>query len=123
MITKSAAPFTSRIWMAGNYPNAEEICRKFCERGMCVSIYPVNYIYTGGEESGFCVTLINYARFPKTPLELKDLSFELAMDLMVGLHQQSFSIEHPDMTLFFSNREEDKKPRVRVKNHPTEAGL
>ncbi|UAT28897.1 hypothetical protein PP753_gp61 [Dinoroseobacter phage vB_DshP-R7L] len=106
-VAKAAQSFTQRIWMAGNYANAEEICRRFCERGMCVSISPANYIYTGGEESGFVVTLINYARFPKSPVRLKEISFELAMDLCVGLHQQSFTIEGPEETLFFSSRPED----------------
>lgn len=109
MISKAAQTFTQRIWMAGNYANAEEICRTFCEQGMCVSIHPTNYIYTGGEESGFCITLINYARFPKDPISLKDLAFSLAMDLMEGLHQQSFSIEGPEETLFFSKRPEDMR--------------
>jgi len=76
---------------------------------MCVSISPANYIYTGGEEAGFVVTLINYARFPKDPVSLKDLAFSLAMDLMNGLHQQSFSIERPEETLFFSKRPEDMR--------------
>jgi len=104
---KTVQSYTQRIWMAGNYANAEEICRTFCERGMCVSISPTNYIYTGGEESGFVVTLINYARFPKSSIKLKELAFELAMDLCVGLHQQSFTIERPEETKFFSSRPED----------------
>lgn len=109
MIVKTANSFTIRIWMAGNYANAKEICRTFCEQGMCVSISPANYIYTGGEEAGFVVTLINYARFPKDPVSLKDLAFSLVMDLMNGLHQQSFSIEGPEETLFFSKRPEDMR--------------
>ena len=108
MIAKCAKTMTVRIWMAGNYADAERICREFCTRGMCVSIHPVNYIYTGGEESGFCVTLINYARFPKENLlDLKDLAFDLAMMLKDGLYQQSFSIEDPNETYFFSDRPED----------------
>ena len=111
MISKHAPTYTVRIWMAGNYANAEEQCRVFCEKGMCVSIHPVNYIYTGGEESGFCVTLINYPRFPKEPLEMKDLAFELAYGLMRALHQQSFTIEMPDDMFFVSNRQEDIQMR------------
>lgn len=109
MISKAYMSFTVRIWMAGNYAKAEDICREFCTRGMCVSITPYNYIYTGGEESGFCVTLINYPRFPKEPLEIKDLAFELAMKLMEGLYQQSFTIENPTETIFFSKRSEDTR--------------
>lgn len=124
MTGKAAQSFTIRIWMAGNYANAEEVCRSFCEQGMCVSICPMNYIYTGGEESGFCVTLINYPRFPKEPVKLKEIAFDLAMLLMDRLHQQSFSIEHPDETLFFSKRPEDlERPKKVYRDHPTGAGL
>lgn len=107
-VVKTTPSYTQRIFIAGNYNQAEEICRTFCERGMCVSIHPINYIYTGGEESGVCVTLINYARFPKEPVELQEIAFTLAMDLCVGLHQQSFTIERPDLTMFFSSRSEDQ---------------
>lgn len=109
MISKACESFTIRIWMAGNYARAEEICREFCEQGMCVSICPMNYIYTGGEESGFCVTLINYPRFPKPIIDLKDIAFDLAMKLMEGLHQQSFTIENPTEMMFFSKRPEDTR--------------
>lgn len=108
MISKTSKSMTVRIWMAGNYADAERICRKFCKTGMCVSIHPTNYIYTGGEESGFCVTLINYPRFPVSELSvLKDKALGLAYELMAGLYQQSFSIEDPENTTFYSSRPED----------------
>lgn len=108
MILKTAVSFTIRIWIAGNYARAEEICRTFCEQGFCVSICPMNYIYTGGEEAGVCVTIINYARFPRDPKDLKIWAENLAEHLRIGLHQQSFTIEDPDETRFFSMRPEDK---------------
>lgn len=104
----SAETFTYRIWMAGNYAKAEDICREFCVRGMCISICPMNYIYTGGEECGFCVTLINYPRFPKESREIYWIAKELAEMLKAGLYQQSYTIECPQQTLFFSDRPEDK---------------
>ncbi|ANJ20706.1 hypothetical protein RDp07_gp46 [Roseobacter phage RD-1410Ws-07] len=107
MLVKEADSYTVRIWIAGNYARAEEICREFCEQGMCVSICPMNYIYTGGEESGVCVTLINYARFPKPQEDIDILAENLAERLRIGLHQQSFTIEDPDRTRFFSVRPED----------------
>lgn len=101
--------FTVRIWMAGNYEKAEDICRLFCVRGMCVSITRMNYIYTGGEECGFCVTLINYPRFPKSPDEIMNTALELAELLKTNLYQQSFTLESPERTLFFSDRPEDMR--------------
>lgn len=109
MIVKTANSFTIRIWIAGNYDRAEEICRTYCEQGYCVSVVRTNYIYTGGEESGVCVTLINYARFPKEPEDLKIHAENLAECLRIGLHQQSFTIEDPEETRFFSVRPEDMR--------------
>ena len=107
MKSKFAQTHTVRIWIAGNLAQAEEICRKFCEGGMCVSVSPVNYIYTGGEQSGVVVTFINYARFPRLPEDLNRDAIALANELLVGLHQTSFSIEYPDQTVFYSNRDYD----------------
>ena len=109
MIIKSEPSYTHKIWMAGNYANAENICREYCTRGMCVSIHPVNYIYTRGEESGFCVTLINYPRFPCTYSDLNRKAEELAELLREGLHQYSYTIEDPTSTRFHSIRPEDIK--------------
>lgn len=109
MIVKTASSFTIRIWIAGNYDRAEEICREYCEQRYCVSVVRANYIYTGGEESGVCVTLINYARFPKDPADLKIHAENLAERLRIGLHQQSFTIEDPEETRFFSVRPEDTR--------------
>ena len=105
---KACDSYTVRIWMAGNYEKAEDICRLFCVRGMCVSITRMNYIYTGGEECGFCATLINYPRFPKSPDEIMNTALELAELLKTNLYQQSFTIESPERTLFFSDRPEDQ---------------
>lgn len=110
MIAKHAPTFWVKIWMAGNYPKAEDICREYCTRGMCVSICPMNYIYTGGEESGFCVTLINYPRFPAASfIDIKDKAHELALLLIDGLYQQSYTLEDPVDTLLFSKRSEDMR--------------
>lgn len=108
MVTKSTKSRTYRIWMAGNYANAEEICRKYCERGMCVSITPMNYIYTGGEESGFCVTFINYPRFPSSIGQMFLKAKKLGDILMKALHQHSYSLEGPRVTHFYSTRSEDE---------------
>lgn len=125
MVIKEAKSFTVRIWIAGNLERAEEICREYCEQGMCVSITPMNYIYTGGEETGCVVTFINYPRFPRDPEDLLVHAENLAERLRIGLHQQSFSIEDPNRTRFFSVRPEDEPAQQRriYKDHPTGAGL
>jgi hypothetical protein len=54
-----------RLYMAGDIEVAKKVCREFCdELGWCVTVTPTTYVYKGGEEAGFIVGAINYARFP-----------------------------------------------------------
>jgi hypothetical protein len=110
MIEEVAAPSsTHRIWIAGDYARAQEIVRQFCYfTGDCYSVAPVEYIYTGGQESGVCVTRINYPRFPESAGALGARTRQLAEALREGLCQQSYSIEGPAETLWVSHRAEKK---------------
>lgn len=104
MIT-SAQTIQLDIFIAGDLAKAKQICREFCfEIGLCVTVAPVDYIYTGGEESGVRVGLINYPRFPVDKLELENKAYQLAQKLMFGLCQHSFSIVGPEKTEWFSRR-------------------
>jgi len=107
MKIERAPSFSVQICMAGNYDDAQRICRQFCfEVGYCVTVTRTEYVYTGGQESGFIVGLINYPRFPKAPSEITDTAEQLGMRLMEGLCQQSFCIVTPADTIWFSRRPE-----------------
>lgn len=109
MIWKTADSHTVRIWIAGDYSDAMRICRQFCAgEGACFAVSHAEYVYTGGQEAGVCVTLINYPRFPSAPDDLDAKAERLAMALREGLHQQSFSIEGADKTVWYSWREADQ---------------
>jgi hypothetical protein len=98
------------IFIAGNYDKAVASVRNYCDQfGFCVTVTPTNYVYTGGEEDGVIVGLINYPRFPKTSEELRERAITIAKQLLEDLEQQSFSIQGPDRTEWFSWREEDLK--------------
>ncbi len=61
------------IFIAGDYDKAHEICRAHCDAvGLCVTVTATSYIYTGGEEAGVIVGLINYPRFPSEPADAPD---------------------------------------------------
>jgi hypothetical protein len=93
------------IFMAGDLAQAKQVCREYCfAAGLCVTVEPVAFIYTGGEESGFRVGLINYPRFPTTIEALRRTTCELADVLMNRLCQHSYSIVGPDQTDWFSRR-------------------
>lgn len=104
MIT-TASTIRFDIFIAGDLAQAKQICRQLCfDVGLCVTVEPVSFIYTGGEESGVRVGLINYPRFPSTADEIGQKARGLADALMHGLCQHSYSIVGPDETVWFSRR-------------------
>ena len=85
--------------MAGDYDDARRCIRRFAaSEGACFALTRADYIYTGGEEAGFCATLINYARFPLEPGSLWAKAHRMAEALAADLFQKSYSIEAPDRT-------------------------
>lgn len=93
------------IFMAGDITQAKKVCREYCfSIGLCVTVDPTTYIYTGGEEEGFRVGLINYPRFPSTKEALGETARDLAQCLLIQLCQHSYSIVGPDETEWFSRR-------------------
>lgn len=97
------------IFMAGDLAQAKQVCREYCfTAGLCVHLEAVDFIYTGGEESGFKVGLINYPRFPTEESALRVTALALADSLMNRLCQQSYCLVGPTNTEWFSRREGDK---------------
>jgi hypothetical protein len=97
----------ARIYVAGAGADAERVCREYCmEVGLCVTVTPTQYIYTGGQEAGVIVGLINYPRFPLLPGAIEQHAEALGMRLMVALCQLSFTVETPTRTRWFSRRQE-----------------
>lgn len=109
MIRKTALSYPVSIFVAGDPAKAGEICRAYCdEEGLCVTVTPTSYVYTGGEEAGVIVGLINYPRFAAEPREIMFAAKTLALELMHKLEQQSVSIQAPDETVWFSMRPADQ---------------
>jgi len=100
-----------QIYMAGDIAQAKQVCREYCfEVGLCVTIEPVDYIYTGGEEAGFRVGLINYPRFPATDDALLEKARGLADRLMRRLCQYPYSIVGAATTEWVSRRPSSEIP-------------
>lgn len=95
------------IFIAGDIAVAKQTCRQYClEVGLCVTVEPVIFIYTGGEETGLRVGLINYPRFPTNHEDLELTAHALAGRLLNALCQHSFSIVGPHETFWYSAREQ-----------------
>ena len=91
--------------MAGDIEQAKQVCREYCfDVGLCVHVEPISFIYTGGEEAGFKVGLLNYPRFPSSVVDLISKARFLSELLMVRLCQHSYSIAGPEETIWISRR-------------------
>jgi hypothetical protein len=101
---KTEPSYTVRIWIAGDYDDALRVVKEFCAEGACFAVSRCDYVYTGGMESGVCVTRINYPRFPASPDAIIEQCARLAELLRERLFQDSYSIEGPDSTLWVSRR-------------------
>lgn len=83
-----------RIYMAGDYDTARAVLRKHCSmEGACFSIQRADYIYSGGEEAGFVVNMINYPRFPSNISRIFALAATIGHKLMEELGQGSYTLE------------------------------
>lgn len=92
-----------RVYMAGDIVTAKQWLRKECyQRGLCVTVTPTTFIYTGGEETGFVVGFVNYPRFPQSPEELWDRAYDVASSLMMECCQKSALLVANDHTLWIT---------------------
>lgn len=105
---KNVTSYPVTIFIAGNYSKAVEICQDYCDTvSYCVTVTPTEYVYKYGRESGVMIGLINYPRFPTEGIEIYKKAVELGKKLLIELNQQSFSIQTPENTVWFSVRPED----------------
>lgn len=108
MIEKTAATFWVKIFGSGPLHVVEQVCRKNCfEKGLCVTVEPMKFIYTGGEEQGYVVGLINYPRFPTSNFqEIEERAKELAFQLLDATYQHSVLVMTPITSYWYTKREE-----------------
>lgn len=106
-----AAPsFSAVIFVAGDVDVARQVCREHTlEVPLCVNLAPVDYVYTGGMESGVRVELINYPRFDTPSERIYEKALDLAYRLMDRLCQVSCSVMTPSRTVWLTCREEDQR--------------
>lgn len=105
MTRKKCPTWQVTIYVAGDITRATEICLEYClEAGLCVTVTPTSFVYTGGTESGVAVGLVNYPRFPDAPESITDKSHVLAEKLIAGLFQWSAMVVTPNETTWISRR-------------------
>ena len=106
MKTEMVETFWVKIYLSGPIETAKDIIRRdVLEQGLCVTIESTLFIYTGGEEFGFVVGLVNYPRFPINPELIWERALDLAMKLLEGTYQHSVLIMSPLQTKWITKRE------------------
>lgn len=105
MIEHRLSTFTATIFIAGDLTSARECCRRFCMEGLCVTVEPIDFVYTGGAEAGVRIGLVNYPRFPSEPAKIVETTIRLANALRDDLCQHSWLIVTSTETVWNSNRE------------------
>ena len=104
--TRTADTFWVKIYLSGPIEQAKQTIRAECLRsGLCVTIEPTTYIYTGGEEQGYVVTLVNYPRFPSEPSALLERSRDLMLRMLEDTFQHSAMLMTPDTTEWVTLRD------------------
>jgi hypothetical protein len=109
MKTETATTHIVRLYLSGPIEIAKQAIRAETLRaGLCVTIEPTTYIYTGGEEAGFVVGLLNYPRFPCEPQKLEERARDLMEKLLAATHQHSALMVTPDCSVWITLREQQE---------------
>lgn len=106
MKTNTSPSYWVRLYLSGPVEVAKQTIRAECLReGLCVTIEPTTFIYTGGEEFGYVVGLLNYPRFPCAPEDLVHRGRDLAVKLLNDTFQHSVLVMTPESTEWITKRE------------------
>lgn len=94
-----------RLYMSGPIEVAKQYLRQECAReGLCVTVEPTTFIYSGGEESGFVVGFIDYPRFPKDAPDIWARAVLVRDGLLAATHQGSALLMDPTRTEWVTRR-------------------
>jgi hypothetical protein len=103
---RSVPTFWARLYLAGPIEVAKQVLRADVMReGLCVTIEATHFIYTGGEQSGYVVGLINYPRFPSTRPAITSRARDLLMLLLDQTHQKSGLLMTPESTEWYTRED------------------
>lgn len=106
MAKKIEKTYTVNIFLSGSIDVIKQTCRKYClDVGLCVTVTPTLFIYTGGEEFGVCIGLLNYPRFPKDKKQILIQAIELGRLCRDSACQHSFLVVDNEKTRFYSLRD------------------
>jgi hypothetical protein len=90
-----------------SFDEVETLIQKWVDKlGMCVTVTPTKFVYTGGSEPGLIVGFINYPRFPTEEWKIQENALNLAQILLRECKQMRVSVVFPHKTIMLSNEME-----------------
>ncbi len=108
-MTGRCETWTAHIYVGGDISHARQKLRELCfPKGLCATITPTEYMYAGGEESGFVVGMIQYPPFMETEKGLLEKAVKVGKALAENAFQWSFTIVTKEKTFYFSRRKRAK---------------
>lgn len=109
MTKKTIPTYQIKLYLSGPIEVAKQLLRRECLRlGLCVTIEPTTFIYTGGEETGYIVGLLNYPRFPAVIDELKARAESIMLQLIEETNQHSGLMVTPTQSTWVTRRESNE---------------
>jgi hypothetical protein len=97
--------YKAEIYVAGDIETCKRVCRQECFRkGLCVTVEPVTYVFTGGAEEGVRVGLIQYPPFPASEESILERAVALGELLAEACCQWSYAVCSTDRHVFCSRR-------------------
>ena len=94
-----------KIYISGDINASKQIIQKYAlNNGICVTINPTIFVYTGGRENGVVVQLINYPRFPESDTVIWKKAEKIAKLLLDGTYQYSALIMDSEKTTWITKR-------------------
>lgn len=106
MIEEKVKSYQVKIYLSGSIEIVKNVCREYCLKGLCVTVNPTLFIYTGGEEFGVEIGLINYPRFKDEEINILSKAKELAKLCRDAAFQHSYLIIDGNETIWNSKREQ-----------------
>ena len=103
---KQETTYWAKIYLSGDINVIKQVCREYCKSvGLCLTVNETLFIYTGGEEYGVEIGLLNYPRFPDTNGKILSKAMEIGGLCRDKCFQHSFLVMTPEDTFWHTNRE------------------
>jgi hypothetical protein len=96
---KEVKTYTAKIYISASIDAVAQLLREYAfNNGACFTIEKTLFIYTGGEECGVVVGLVNYPKFEKDNKRIFKDAVEVAELILSKTFQRTCLIVAPDKT-------------------------